>query len=215
MTTDKHSSPRWKPCHGCGETRPLGDFRRVYSGRGWPRHHECNACRNRRDREKRRLRRLGATKKTLRLLAEKKKLEQVVVVLNTMLPECGGQRGFGESLAELRRTGSPIDRRHANNAIMNLMRIEDAERARQEARLREEEAARASLSDPGMRASLRQLAIEELHLNAWSVCQVAARSHSDEAVVAVLEHALPTLRERLVADGWTPPADAAQPTAAA
>jgi hypothetical protein len=80
--------------------------------------------------------------------------------------------------------------------------------------IRREEEARASLSDPGMREACVQLLLEEVWRWPSRATRAAASICPREAYDSLKDVCLEKLAEWLIADGWTPPPDAAQPTAA-
>jgi hypothetical protein len=81
--------------------------------------------------------------------------------------------------------------------------------------IRREEEARASLSDPSMREACVQLLIEEMWRWPSCVTSAAASICPREAYDSLKDVCPEKLAAWLIADGWTPPPDAAQSTAAA
>ncbi|MGD9853945.1 MAG: hypothetical protein AB7U20_03250 [Planctomycetaceae bacterium] len=135
MSTLVLSRPSEKHCRGCGRLLPLERFRRYRVGQDWPRHSDCNACRNRRERDQRRRQRLRRTRERLFRLAAERNVERLSAAVQAILSACGGMDGFAKDVDVLLRSGSPAVKSRLHRGMMALMlALDEAQRGEEDRR---------------------------------------------------------------------------------
>mgnify|MGYP006969355003 CR=1 FL=1 len=157
-----------KHCNACGRLLPSVVFRRVFRDRDWPRHSECNPCRNRRDRERRDQERVARQNRALARLLRLDNPRKAEATVSAVIAECGGFDNFVKALGELLtgKSGTPNARLRAYGGLLNLITAADESKRMQEAI---DSRRRLELSQMARDDAVQEVAEEILREAGWTV----------------------------------------------